>query len=107
MHLLETITLRLAGPEDEPALDRLAALDSAERPAGWMLLAEVAGEPWAAVEVRSGVAIADPFHPTADLVGLLQLRAARLRGTLGDERRWRLGRALQRVRRGHAVAAQR
>jgi hypothetical protein len=84
MHQLDKITIRLAGAEDESALRGLAALDSAELPSGWMLLAEVEGEPWAAVEVRSGVAIADPFHPTADIVALLRMRASKLRG---DERR--------------------
>jgi hypothetical protein len=85
MHQLETIKIRLTGPDDAPILHRLAALDSAEVPSGWMLLAEVGDEPWAAVEVRTGVAIADPFHPTADIVALLRMRAARLRGE--EERR--------------------
>ncbi|MCW3064680.1 MAG: hypothetical protein JWN32_1852 [Solirubrobacterales bacterium] len=80
MHQLDAITIRLSGPEDAQALYRLAALDSAEVPSGWMLLAEVGDEPWAAVEVRSGQAIADPFRPTADIVELLRMRAARLRG---------------------------
>lgn len=108
MHELETITIRLSGPEDERALDRLAALDSTERPPGWLLLAEVAGELWAAVEVRSGRAIADPFHPTADLVSLLRLRAARLLDGPAAGRR-RLPRTIFFRREGsqHAIAAQR
>lgn len=46
------------------------------------------GEPCAAIEVWSGVAIADPFQPTAEAVELLHLRARRLRG---DHRRARRG----------------
>jgi hypothetical protein len=84
MHQLDTITIRLAGPEDDLTLRRLAALDSSELPSGWMLVAEVGDEPWAAVEVRSGSAIADPFRPTVDLVALLRMRASKLRG---EERR--------------------
>jgi hypothetical protein len=87
MHHLDSITIRLSGPDDHRALHRLAALDSAFVPSGWMLLAEVADEPWAAVEVRTGQAIADPFRPTADIVALLRMRAARLRGDEESPRR--------------------
>jgi hypothetical protein len=86
MHQLDPIKIRLTGPEDARALHRLAALDSSSVPSGWMLLAEVGDEPWAAVEVRTGIAVADPFRPTADIVELLRMRAARLRG---DEQRRR------------------
>ena len=54
-----------------PALIRLAALDSAEVPAGPVMLAEVAGEVRAAVSLSDRTVIADPFHPTAPLVELL------------------------------------
>jgi hypothetical protein len=101
MHQLDTITIRLTGPEDQPALRRLAALDSSPVPEGWMLLAEVGDEPWAAVEVRTGTAIADPFRPTADIVALLRMRAARLRGDATDRRRAAL--SLLRPRRGRGA----
>lgn len=65
--------------DDALALRRLAALDSAEVPSGALLVAEVRGELWAAVAVASGVAVADPFRPTAELVRLLRLRAEQLR----------------------------
>jgi hypothetical protein len=97
MHQLDPIKIRLTGPEDARALRRLAALDSAPVPSGWMLLAEVGDEPWAAVEVRTGAAIADPFRPTADLVELLRMRAARLRGD--EQRRRRLSPSLLRPKR--------
>ena len=70
-----TLTIRPADLADLAALDRLAALDSASPPTGDVLVAEVGGELWAAVEVDSGAAIADPFRPSGDLVELLRLHA--------------------------------
>jgi hypothetical protein len=74
------IAIRRATEADALVLQRLAALDGG-RPAGngEMLIAEVGGEPHAAIDVASGAAIADPFRPTAALVELLSLRASRLR----------------------------
>jgi hypothetical protein len=79
-HSSPTIAIRLAGDDDDAALAKLAALDSAVVPFGRLLLAAVDGEPLAAVPVAGGPAIADPFHPTAELVELLRARAAHLRG---------------------------
>ena len=73
------LSVRYAGPADLPALERLAALDETPLPAGPMLVAEVGGEPWAAVALDSGAAIGDPFRPTGDLVLLLARRAAAIR----------------------------
>ena len=75
-----TLTIRRAAAADAFALNRLAALDSAAPPTGDMLLAEMGNELWAAVAVESGVAIADPFRPSGDLVELLRFRAERMRG---------------------------
>lgn len=74
--LTDAITIRPAGPTDRPALRRLAALDSASPPTGQVLLAEAGGELRAALPLGGGRPIADPFHRTADLVALLELRAA-------------------------------
>jgi hypothetical protein len=74
-----TFTIRRASAADATDVARLAVLDSASPPTGELLLAEVAGELWAAVEVHSGTAIADPFRPSGDLVELLRFRAARMR----------------------------
>jgi hypothetical protein len=60
-------TIRAAGPADAEAIARLAALDSTRPPAGDVLLAEVDGEPWAAVSVDDGHIAADPFRPTRDV----------------------------------------
>jgi hypothetical protein len=70
----ERLVLRRAAAEDELALARLARLDSAPRPSGEMLVAEIDGRILAAVPFTGGRAIADPFHATADLVELLQAR---------------------------------
>ena len=72
---LTAVTVRLAGPADRSAVERLAVLDSASVPAGDVLLAEVNDELRAALPVTGGEAIADPFRPTADLVALLRERA--------------------------------
>jgi hypothetical protein len=76
----ENVTIRRAVADDDASLVRLAQLDSKRLPSGWsFLMAEVDGEPWAAVELESGEVLADPFHPTADLAEMLLLRAARIR----------------------------
>jgi hypothetical protein len=73
------ITIRFAYPDDDGAVARLAALDSQPVPGGSLLVAEVAGELWAAVTVGGEpVCVADPFRHTAALVELLRERADRL-----------------------------
>jgi hypothetical protein len=72
-------TVRLAEPDDQRALERLAGLDSGHVPAGRLLVAEMGGGIQAAVPLNGGRAIANPFVRTAELVTLLELRAAQLR----------------------------
>jgi hypothetical protein len=74
----EPVTIRPSSPDDAPAVARLAALDSRRVPAGPLLLAEIGGEPWAAIALDTGTAFADPFRPTAALVDLLRRRAEHL-----------------------------
>jgi hypothetical protein len=76
--LWEGLTLRLATSADRPALTRLAELDQASRPAEPVLLGVVMQRPIAALSLRDGSVIADPFSPTAELVELLRLRARQL-----------------------------
>jgi hypothetical protein len=76
----QRLVLRRSSAEDEPALARLARLDSAPRPRSEMLVAEVDGEIVAAVPFAGGPAIADPFRPTADVVAILHARAELLAG---------------------------
>jgi hypothetical protein len=76
-----SLTIRYATVADAAALHRLAALDSARELQGTVLLAEVAGEPWAAVSLDDYHAVADPFRPTGELVWLLVQRARDLERT--------------------------
>ena len=71
-----SVLIRAARGSDGAELERLAQLDSAEVPAGTLLVAESEGRLVAAIASSTGEAIADPFLPTADVVALLALRAA-------------------------------
>lgn len=83
----KSLTIRLARVADSGALARLATLDSSQPLGRDALVAEVGGELWAAVEIDSGSAIADPFHPSADLVELLRFRVERMRRERAGGRR--------------------
>ena len=72
-------TVRLAEAADETILQRLASLDSSRLPAGPLLVGEISGGIQAAVPVKGGRGIANPFVRTAELMTLLELRAAQLR----------------------------
>ena len=71
-----SVLIRAARDSDGAALERLAALDSAEAPVGSLLVAEADGRLVAALSSSTGEGIADPFLPTADVLALLRLRAA-------------------------------
>ena len=73
------VLIRPASTGDRRAIDRLAALDERELPTGRRLVGELEGRIVAALEIRSGKAIADPFVPTQGIVELLGLRAAQVR----------------------------
>ena len=72
----QPLTLRVARPDDLPALRRLAQLDSSRPPSGPVLLAEVGSEPVAALAVETGTVVANPFCRTADVVAMLRQAAA-------------------------------
>ena len=76
---MRSVTIRPAAPADAGAVARIAALDSAPLPAGELLLGLVDDEPWAVLSLSSGVAVADPFRPSAQVVALLRERARPLR----------------------------
>jgi hypothetical protein len=85
-----SIAIRFAEPDDTRRIDTLAALDSARPLDGDVLLAEVDDEAVAAIDVHNGRAVANPWKPTAEAVGLLQLRREQLRaGTARRRRRHR------------------
>jgi hypothetical protein len=71
------VTLRAARPDDTADVARLAALDSRRALDGPLLLAEEDGVLRAALSLRTGVIVADPFAPTTHLVALLRRHAAR------------------------------
>jgi len=75
----DSITIRQARGEDADAVARLAERDSADVPPGGLLVAAVGGELRAAISIDGGETIADPFHPTAELVRLLTARSAQVR----------------------------
>ena len=84
------ITIRLAGSEHAEQVRRLAQRDSAVVPGGEVLVALVGEQMRAAISIGDGRVIADPFHPTAELVALLSERVFQLRGAKGRGRRLRI-----------------
>ena len=70
------VTIRQANGGDGADLSRLAQLEGRPAPRGATLIAYEDGEARAALALADGSALADPFHLTEDLVGLLRLRAA-------------------------------
>ena len=83
----QVIALRVAQPEDDSDVSRLAQLDDAPLPIGPVMLAVVDGEAVAALSLNDGRVVANPFVATEKAVSLLRLRATQL----SDEphHRWR------------------
>jgi hypothetical protein len=54
------------------------------------LIAELDGRLLAALALSDGRVVADPFHPTADLIDLLRARANQLTRSRHVRRSWRL-----------------
>jgi hypothetical protein len=73
------LVIRLAVAADAGSLRRLAHMDSARPLSGQALLAEQDGSVIAALSLRDGAAIADPFVASAEAVAMLRLRAMQLR----------------------------
>ena len=73
----DAVTIRRATEADGPALERLAQLEGRPTPAGPALVAEV-GRRVLAARSLDGVTLAHPFHPTSELVSLLEMRARHL-----------------------------
>jgi hypothetical protein len=98
----EEITIRRlgAGGSDRTALRRLAERDSATVPTGPLLGAWHGDRLLAALALRGGELLADPFLASAGAATMLRLRARQL----GGGGRARLGERLRR-RRGRARAA--
>jgi hypothetical protein len=84
----QTIALRIAQPDEDAFVARLAALDDAPTLEGPVLLAVADGEPIAGLSLADGRVVANPFVCTTDAVALLRLREQHLRGT-SPRRGWR------------------
>jgi hypothetical protein len=85
-----TITLRTSTPDDTAALTRLASLDSRPMRDGTYLLAEDGDRLLAALRLRDGHTIADPFAFTAEAVELLRRRREQILIATEHPRRRRL-----------------
>lgn len=92
------IEVRLVTASDRSAIERLAALDEKPAPTGdQVLVAEVGGRLWAALDLAGSGCVADPFVPSADAVELLRVRAAQLRGASASRGRPRTERRQSRA----------
>jgi hypothetical protein len=76
---LVPVTIRLADDADRAAIERLAGRDSRPAPDGPLLVAERGGTVEAAISVRTGEVVADPFRRTAEAVELLRCHAGEVR----------------------------
>jgi hypothetical protein len=88
----DDVTIRRALADDAAALRALATLSETRPLRGDVLVAEVDGELWAALDLDDGRLIADPFRPTAGARRLLVLRRESLAaaaGAVGRLRAWR------------------
>jgi hypothetical protein len=74
----ESVLLRMTTVGDAEAIERLAALECMPEPDCRCIVAEVDGTIVAALPLRGGKVMADPFRPTAHLVPLLELRVKQL-----------------------------
>lgn len=73
------VTVRRGRASDAQRLEVLAALDSAPKLQGDVILAEIGDRIVAAMALDGGRAIADPFVRAAAFVQLLEFRAQQLR----------------------------
>ena len=97
----DEIRIRMLNPNDDATVERLAQLDSARAPGTPRLGAFGEGRLLAALSLRDGDVIADPFVRTAELRDLLEWRAAHLR----NRPRGRLRRLFGRLSRGALPAS--
>ena len=93
------ITIRHACGDDDAAIMRLAALDSAAIPRAPLVIAEIEGELRVAVSVDDLAVIADPFHRTLELVALVRDHVDRTQRPAGRPERHRSPAGLLRARR--------
>ena len=73
--------IRPATDRDAATLRRLAALDSARPLTGRVLIGELEGQPAAALSLKTGATIADPFAATENLRVHMRMRAGAIEAT--------------------------
>jgi hypothetical protein len=78
MYAADAYNIRKATETDGPDLRRLAELDSQRPLSGPALVAEIGGEPAAAISLADGRVIADPFQLTGVARQMLRLRSGAL-----------------------------
>ena len=76
--LPDPVLVRRATAADAARIATLARLDSRKLPQGPFLVAELGGEPVAAMSLTDSTVVADPFRRTRDAADMLRLRAAQL-----------------------------
>ena len=76
--LPDPVLVRRATAGDEKRIRVLALLDDRRVPAGPHLVAEMGGEPVAAISLSSGDVVANPFRHTGDAADLLRMRAVQI-----------------------------
>jgi hypothetical protein len=67
------IRLSIADDRDDETITRLASLSDSAQPHGPVMLAEVDGEPVAALGIADGDAVADPSRANRTILALLHL----------------------------------
>jgi len=72
------VTIRWATPADGRRLATLAELDESRIPPAPVLLAFVGDELWVALSLGTGVAICNPFRPSAEVAALVHQRGRQL-----------------------------
>ena len=89
------VTVRFGTSCDAREVARIADLDSSSAPRPPLLVGELGAQLVAALSLRDGGLVANPFVPTADLVALLRLRERQLRREARDGWRRRATAALR------------
>jgi hypothetical protein len=74
-----SIRASLGEGNDRESIGRLARLSQAEAPEGAVVLAEICGEPVAAVGIVDGRAVSDPARTTPALLRHLRLHSVQVR----------------------------
>ncbi|MDQ3759911.1 MAG: hypothetical protein M3331_08235 [Actinomycetota bacterium] len=79
------ITIRTARTEDMSEIARVAGRDTHELPMQPLLVAQVGEDVRAAISLKDGAFVADPFHRTSELVQMLKIRAGAVNGACHGE----------------------